>query len=263
MIDLHCHVDLFPDPGAIVVEATRRGCHVLAVTTTPLAWEGTNAVVGRAPRVCVALGLHPELVAQRHTEVRQFRELLPIARFVGEIGMDGSAPHRDTLRLQRAVFDDLLRATADAGGRVMSIHSRGAVTPVLDSLEARPDAGTAVLHWFTGSVEELRRAARLGCWFSVGPEMLGTKGGRTLLRIMARDRVLTESDGPFSQAAGTPITPWQLGGALAILGEVWDLDEEEVQRKLDANLRVLTNESRRHSEAFRGLGKLIEEEASS
>lgn len=239
MIDFHCHIDLFPDPAELVAEITRRKCYVLAVTTTPLAWDGTNRVVGDAPRVKVGLGLHPELVAQRHEEVDEFGRLLPQARFVGEIGLDGSARHRSSLELQQRVFRKMLRLTAEAGGRIMSIHSRGAATSVLDEIERHPAAGTAVLHWFTGTIGELRRASDLGCWFSVGPAMLRTKNGRRLVEGMPPDRVLTESDGPFAQDQEGPVVPWRLESAIRVLGEVWTLGEDDVKGQVQRNLRSL------------------------
>ena len=71
MIDFHCHVDLYPDPSTVLAEAVRKGCYVLAVTTTPLAWSGTRRVINGAPRIQVGLGLHPELVVERAHEVAQ------------------------------------------------------------------------------------------------------------------------------------------------------------------------------------------------
>ncbi|WP_232916157.1 TatD family hydrolase [Pseudomonas viridiflava] len=35
-----------------------------------------------------------------------------------------------------------------------------------------PDRGKVVLHWFTVSISEARRALDLGCYFSVNVEML-------------------------------------------------------------------------------------------
>ncbi|MGX7877195.1 TatD family hydrolase [Mesorhizobium sp. ORM6] len=42
------------------------------------------------------------------------------------------------------------------------------------------DRGTVVLHWFTGSKSEARRAAMLGCYFSVNAEMTRSDRGRAL-----------------------------------------------------------------------------------
>lgn len=239
MIDLHCHLDLYPDPRAVLAEAVRRRCHVLAVTTTPLAWGGTKAVIGGAPRVQIGLGLHPELVAERAREVTRFGELVPEARFIGEIGLDGSRRHRASLPLQTDVFRTILRAVADDGGRVMSIHSRGAAAETLDELERHAGASTPVLHWFSGTQRELRRAISMGCWFSVGPAMLKGEKGRKLVELMPVDRVLTETDGPFTRNGKEPLFPWDVEQAERALGLIWRMDASATRERIGDTLRVL------------------------
>ncbi len=243
MIDLHCHIDLYPDPRAIVAEAVRRQCYVLAVTTTPLAWGGTTRVIDNAPRVQIGLGLHPELVAERAREVTQLVELLPEARFIGEIGLDGSRRHRPSFPLQTDVFRTILRAVADSGGRVMSVHSRGAAKETLDELEQHAGSSTPVLHWFSGTQRELRRAIDLGCWFSVGPAMLKGEKGRKLAELMPVDRVLTETDGPFTRNGNEPLFPWDVEEAERVLGGIWRTDASATRRRIRDNLRTLVTEA--------------------
>jgi TatD DNase family protein len=239
VIDLHCHIDLYPDPRAIVAEAVRRQCYVLAVTTTPLAWSGTTQVIDGAPRVQIGLGLHPELVGERAREVTQLVELLPEARFIGEIGLDGSRRHRGSLPLQTDVFRTILQAVADDGGRVMSIHSRGAATETLDELERYAGSSTPVLHWFSGTQKELQRAIAAGCWFSVGPAMLKGDKGRKLVELMPADRVLTETDGPFTRNGQEPLFPWDAMHAEQALGNIWRSGASETHQRLRHNLRTL------------------------
>jgi TatD DNase family protein len=124
---------------------------------------------------------------------------------------------------------------------VLSIHSRRAATPVLNHLEEAPDAGIAVLHWFSGTKRELARAVSLGCWFSVGPAMLTNGRERALVAQMPPDRVLTESDGPFTQIDGRPAFPWDVDGAVRALSEVWNLELLGVQGRLDDNLGRLAH----------------------
>lgn len=243
MIDLHCHIDLYPDPQAIVTEAVRRQCYVLAVTTTPLAWSGTKRVIDDAPRVQVALGLHPELVVERAGEVTQLIELLPEARFVGEIGLDGSRRHRASLPLQSDVFRTILQAVAHDGGRVMSIHSRGAATETIDEIERYAGSSTPVLHWFSGTERELRRAISLGCWFSVGPAMLKGEKGRKLAELMPVDRVLTETDGPFTRNGTEPLFPWDVELAERALGGIWRVDVLEARQRICDNLKSLADKA--------------------
>ncbi|MBU2501133.1 TatD family hydrolase [bacterium] len=243
MIDLHCHVDLYPDPRAIVAEAVRRECYVLAVTTTPLAWNGTKQVIAGSPQVPMGLGLHPELVLERASEIEQFIDLLPAAKFVGEIGLDGSPRHRESLPLQIDIFRTILEAVARDGGRVMSIHSRGAANETLDELERHAGSSTPVLHWFSGTTRELQRAISLGCWFSVGPAMLKGEKGRKLVELIPIDRILTETDGPFTRSGSEPLFPWNVEQAERALGGIWQVDSLEVRQHIRDNLSRLVSKA--------------------
>lgn len=242
MIDLHCHLDLYPDPARVVLECRRRGIYILSVTTTPSGWKGTSALAGDAPRIRTALGLHPQLAHERRNELPLFDELLPHVRYVGEVGLDGAPEFRQHWQSQLSVFDHVLARCAEAGGRVMSIHSRRASGPVLDRLEAAPQAGPFILHWFSGSLRDLDRAVRLGCWFSIGPAMLRSEKGHALAARMPADRVLTESDGPFAQADGAALLPWHVESAIRTLAEIWSVTCEAAGQIVLTNLRRLQGE---------------------
>lgn len=236
MIDFHCHLDLYPDPNAVAEECHDRQLYVLSVTTTPSAWVGTSALAAGKPRIRTALGLHPQLAHLRKGEAALFERLLCETPYVGEIGLDGAPEFKPHWADQVEVFERALAACANAGGRVLSLHSRQASREVLDRLAQHPRAGTPILHWFSGTSKELDRAVEQGCWFSVGPAMLRSSKGRTLARRMPRDRVLTESDGPFAQFQGRAILPWESSGAIAGLSEAWQIPQVEVEGLLLQNL---------------------------
>ncbi len=242
MIDFHCHIDLYADPAAVLAEAEARGVYVLAVTTTPKAWKGNRKIIGELKRIRSGLGLHPELIAERHSEVALWEHFLSETKYVGEVGLDGSPAYKQSWELQRQTLARILKACANAGGKVISLHSRRAAGAVLDALEAEPGAGTPILHWFSGSKRDLERAIRLGCWFSVGPAMLRSEAGRILTAAMPKDRMLTETDAPFAQADGRPLMPWDVVRAYPFLSEIWECSEEEVSHQLLSNLRRLTTE---------------------
>ncbi len=105
MIDFHCHLDLYPDPQAIVRAADKAGIYILSVTTTPKAWRGTSALAKECARIRTALGFHPQLAHQRHHELALFEGLLPETRYVGEIGLDGTPEFREHAAIQRRVFE--------------------------------------------------------------------------------------------------------------------------------------------------------------
>jgi TatD related DNase len=51
-----------------------------------------------------------------------------------------------------------------------SLHSAGCADKLLDILAERPHPG-AILHWFLGDDDSLRRAVDFGCFFSVNGSM--------------------------------------------------------------------------------------------
>lgn len=239
MIDLHCHLDLFPEPAVTVARCVARGVYVLSVTTVPSAFEGTAALVPAGSRIRTALGLHPELAAARSHELVLFERLLPRTRYVGEVGLDGSREHRQSFGKQRAVFNTILQLCRNAGGKTLSIHSRGAATAVLDALSLEPMAGQFVLHWFVGSTRQIARAAEMGCWFSVGPSMLSSRAGRESVAAMPADRVLPESDGPFGMVGETPATPWDAWKVVPSLAEYWRVSPRDVDERIMRTFKAL------------------------
>lgn len=240
VIDFHCHLDLYDDPIAIAREAARRQVYVLSVTTTPSAFAGTARLAPPGSRIRTALGLHPELAVARERELPQFERHLPRTAYVGEIGLDGSKPHRSTLDRQAGIFMDILMLSARAGGRVLSIHSRDARKLLLDLLEVEPMAGTPILHWFSGTESEVQRAADMGCWFSVGPSMLASARGRAVAAAMPKDKILPETDGPFGMDRGRAHFPWDAKLVNPTLSNLWRDEERNVEQQLLANLKTMT-----------------------
>lgn len=240
MIDFHCHLDLYPDPEMAVRLANESGIYVLSVTTTPKAWRQTSSLAKNCPRIRTALGLHPQLAHERHHELPLFEGLIGETNYVGEVGLDGLPEWKPHAGIQRRVFEAVLRISAKSGGRVLSIHSRRAVDDVLQCLRAQPDAGLPILHWFSGTRSQLNRALAQGCWLSVGPPMLRSDKGRALVASVPRDRILTETDGPFATDGNRPLIPSDVWSAVDELGEIWGVAENEVRSVLAENLRRVT-----------------------
>ncbi|MFS8424357.1 TatD family hydrolase [Xanthomonas campestris pv. incanae] len=238
---MHCHLDLYPEPAAQVSAIRSSGAYVLSVTTTPRAWEKTSALAAGHSRIKTALGLHPQLAAERRSELALFDALLPRARYVGEVGLDGRTEYRTSWEAQVAVFDHVLASCVRAGGRILTLHSRRAATAVLDALERHPGYGVAILHWFSGSQRELARAIEMGCWFSVGSGMLQGQKGRTLAAMMPPDRVLTETDGPFAAENGKPLQPAQCQASVQTLAELWEIEVELASRRILDSFRKLAS----------------------
>lgn len=241
LIDLHCHLDLYPEPTKVAKEAAARGVYVLSVTTTPKAYITTKALAPLGSHIRTALGLHPELAAEREAELALFEQLLPTTSYVGEVGLDGSRHHRVSLDQQAGILMQILFMCARCGGKAISLHSREAANLLLDLLSAEPMAGTPILHWFTGTSKQTRRAAEMGCWFSVGTSMLKSRRGKEAVTAMPRDRVLPETDGPFAIRSGRPSYPWEAMQVCESLAAIWNEPAEVVRGRLVNNFKVFVS----------------------
>ena len=245
-MDFHCHLDLYPNPFEVVAAAKRKGTFVLSVTTTPSAYEKTANMAKDCSNIETGLGLHPELVHQRFSELSLLDKWVPSTDFVGEVGLDGSPRYRNSWELQIKVFNHALKLSDAHGGRIFSIHSRQAATEVIDCLEPFEYKNTFILHWFSGTVKELNRAIELGCWFSVGPLMLKGKKGKQLVSRIPHDRVLLETDGPFTSINKQSLYPWDAESyCTPLLSELWSVSAEKVTSILAENKKTLL--SKRHS----------------
>lgn len=208
-VDFHCHLDLYPDHERLIVECDRAEVATLAVTTTPKAWQRNRELAASARHVRVALGLHPQLVAERESELPLLERLLEETRYVGEVGLDAGPQFYRSFEAQERVFKRVLEACSEQGGKILSVHSVRSVGKVLSYIERLlpADRGTVVLHWFTGSPSEASRAVELGCYFSINIQMLNSAKHRKLVASLPSDRLLTETDGPFVQNEGRPARP--------------------------------------------------------
>lgn len=238
MIDFHCHLDLYKNPLSVFTEVKKRKTKVLAVTTSPRAYLKTLYFFQEAENVHVALGLHPELVAERNKEIELFMKEMSNCSYLGEIGIDGTVRNRDSYNIQKVFFSDVLYEAERNKGKIISIHSRGAVKDVLLSIEKTLSVNVPILHWFTGTSKELQWALSLGCWFSINPKMCYTKAGRNIINQIPLERMIPETDAPFTEKNGYPYMPWDTE-VIKYLAECYGVSLIEIDRIMEQNLKEI------------------------
>ncbi len=240
MMDLHCHIDLYPEPLSIIEKAKDAGLYVLSVTTTPKAWEKTHALTSHIPRFQTSLGLHPQLAHLREHELDLFDLLFNMTDYIGEIGLDGSQEYRQYLPNQFRVFRHILKKCQDNPNKILTVHSRGASNEVLSELEKFGNVGNVILHWYSGTKRDLERALNLNCWFSVGPAMINSSKGKKIISWIPHDKILLETDGPFATNNGKALVPTDVYLLIEYLSSIWNKTEQEVLCVLKTNLFALT-----------------------
>jgi TatD DNase family protein len=240
-VDFHCHLDLYPDPIDVATEAHQSRVRTLAVTTTPRAWPHEREMFAHLDFVRIALGIHPELAAARASEITLWERYLDDTRYVGEVGLDGRQGARATLPQQRVIFQRILEVCAERAGKVLTVHSAGIAAEVVNMIVKHlpPDRGRVVLHWFVGGKAATALAVEHGCYFSINAAMLRSEAARKTIAAIPRDRILTETDGPFTKCEGRAAKPSDMPHTIAQLAEFFQTSQRHFGEQIQANLKTL------------------------
>lgn len=241
LVDYHCHLDLYPDFEKVINECEEKGIYTLTVTTTPKAWPRNHELTKNKKYVRAALGIHPQLVGDRPKEISVWKEYLSQARYVGEVGLDAGPRFYKSFDLQKIIFEDVLKSCACAKNKILTVHSVRSAPVVLDMMEAflPQNSSKVVFHWFTGSLANARRAVDRGCYFSINAEMLKSGRHDNLLRELPLDKILTETDGPFTANNGKPMYPYDVGCVVNGLAKLRDIEKETLKGAILKNLSAL------------------------
>lgn len=237
LIDTHCHIDRFPDPMALASECESAGITTIAVTNVPSHYEMATEHIGNLRYVKPALGFHPLSAAENIEELPLFLSLLSRARFVGEVGLDFSKKGLSTKDQQLEVFQAVSDALAKTP-RFVTLHSRRAANDVLAILE-ESGVKNAVFHWFSDPEATLRKAIAAGHYFSVNTAMLASQSGQRVIENVPRDRILTESDGPYVKHGKVAAKPRDVALVMKGIANMWNEDVSAIEAQVTANFKSL------------------------
>lgn len=245
LFDTHCHLNLveaFPEPSEAIESAFEAGVARLLVVGIDVPssrraleiaeeWEGVYASVG----------LHPtEAPRWSRAAARELCELAkhPKAVAWGEIGLDYhwmTAP----AEVQRECLLEQLHLAADLELPAV-IHCRDAHQDLLRLLESLDSPPPLLLHCFSGSPEDARRAVALGALLGFDGPLTYRRNQelRELVASLPRGRVVLETDSPYlapEPYRGKPNSPALLPLINQRLAALWCLDPEESADQTTAN----------------------------
>lgn len=231
-MDAHMHFDLYDDRNEILRYVEQKKSYTIAVTNLPQLFEKYKRQYVENKYFQLALGFHPELVHQYSNQQLLFKELINETRFIGEIGLDFAKKSKEDIKNQTEMFEKILE-WCSGNNKILSVHSRSASKKVVDMLDDFD--GTVILHWYSGGVTDLRRAIEQGCYFSINHQMLQSANGKNIVGSIPVDRILIESDAPFTKGLNEKYTIAFNDEIYKYVGELYHQEIDVVKKRVKAN----------------------------
>jgi TatD DNase family protein len=219
LIDTHCHIDRYADPLREAINAEKQNIITVGVTSLPSHYQMGYKHVEHFKKVHLALGFHPALVNKFRNEICLFEKLVSRSFYIGEIGLDFSKTNKYFANLQMDVLNRILESI-NKEKHFISIHSRMAECEVLSILQNHNNP-LCVFHWYSGSIVMLKKILNQGHYFSINPSMINSINGQRIINIIPRNRLLTETDGPFTEINKRKCHPADVGAVINYLSYSW------------------------------------------
>ena len=224
MIDAHVHLDFYDNQTKIIEDIIKEDINTVFVTHLPELFARYVELYKDVPQLILAVGFHPVLINEYDFNERLFLESLKVTKFIGEVGLDFSVARSENSReKQQLVFNKICQ---HSNNHILSLHSRQAAKEVFDTI-TKNNVERAIFHWYTGDKELIGDILDAGYYFSINPAMLNTNKGRSILRSIPINKVLIESDGPFTKYKGSVIEPINMRSIYKTFEEFYNLNNLE------------------------------------
>ncbi|KJR44150.1 putative deoxyribonuclease [Desulfosporosinus sp. I2] len=109
--------------------------------------------------------------------------------------MDFSSRYINEKKQQIEIFDFICE---HAKNKIMTVHCKKAEIELVETLTTHKNK-KVILHWYSGDQFWLEQFLQLGCYFSINSNMISSIKGREIIFNLPLNRILIESDGPFSR----------------------------------------------------------------
>ncbi len=225
VVDSHCHiVDLKKEyrPSRNVLPVTVGYSHSSNQKTVEIANKfNIPYVLGIAPQTAIKSDL-----ANLDQWIDYIKANSPNA--VGEIGLDYHwAKSGQDKENEKIVFMRMLDL-AEEMKKPIVIHARDAISEVLDFLDLRSWRTPFMMHFFSGTLSEAKRAVGIGGLISI--TALHSKKRKSIIKSLGVEHMVVETDAPYVGR-----TPEEVIQAIDYICQIKKLDFESVARLTASN----------------------------
>ena len=216
LIDTHFHLDKYRNHSSLYDLINKSHQYTLCVTCSPGVFLSCKKIYPETKYIRFALGVHPKEITDPEKSIHEFNSCLNQAKYIGEIGLDYSYanPSRDA---QLYVFRHIIRRQAERN-MLATIHVKKAEEDLITVLGEYPSS-KRIIHWFSGNTAQMTSLLSQGCYFSINASMVQSEVSQKRIAMIPKDRILIESDGPYSKIYGKKYTPDKLIDLYSAVGQ--------------------------------------------
>ncbi|MFH0949097.1 MAG: TatD family hydrolase [Candidatus Aenigmatarchaeota archaeon] len=257
-IDVHCHLEYMENPDEVIKEARSKLSAIITSVADPKDAEQIMAIAKKnTDFVFVSLGFHPERM-EKYSQ-KQIDEYMDFLRnnkekivAIGEVGLDylwlKSEDKREGSRKIFAKFAELANETQ----LPLIIHCRSSegADAMADTFKILEKADVpVVLHFFSGSSDDLNYALEKGYFISFTTMICKSKKYRKLAKKVPMNKMLLETDSPWldpknektHEVRQSPFDltnrPWNIIESAKVIAEIKKISVDEILEQTENNAR--------------------------
>lgn len=241
LVDCHCHLtfpDFDSDRRRVIKEAARQEVLIINSSVSPSEVENSRKLAEAYYNVFWTLGLsasslEADLVEETIELVSKHREAIV---GLGEVGLDYYwVKDEEGRRKEMDAFKKFIEVSIDFSLPLV-VHSRDAEEDCLRILDEYGKC--ALLHCFSGSVEQALSAASAGHIISIPANVTYVKSRQKLAKDIPIESIVLETDAPY--LAPTPKSrnePVNVGKACEKIAELKGVSRDYIAEKTTENAR--------------------------
>ena len=232
LIDTHFHLDFYKNHKEIYNDINKLHQYTLCMTNSPEVYEECQKLYFNTKYLKFALGFNPKSNNSKES-FQMFINRFKGAMYIGEVGLDFSRQYKNVINEQIRYFDKIVEMCSSTN-KVLSVHTKNAEDKIIEIVKKHKPK-KCIIHWFTGNEEQLKKLIDVGCYFSINANMIFQNN--TKLYLIPKDKLLIESDGPFTKVHGKKYEPKFLDEQYEIISNF--LREENLREIVYKNFKTI------------------------
>ncbi len=198
--------------------------------------------------VSAFVGIHPELFLKSDASrisseeldemCKEIKSLAAKSSGIGEIGLDAKYGSMDR---QHLLLERQLEIAESNEKLALTLHTRGTISETLEMLSRYRIKNSVLLHWFSGTEQELKRVNSLGYYASFGLPVLYSSRIAKLVLSADQEFLLGETDSPIafeSVSKEEPLTPFAVTSVIFAMSSIRNVSFDEMTSICESNANM-------------------------